>query len=128
MAEEVKHINLLVLESCSDNAEQLFNKLRRAGYKISGAQIANKSELKAALAEKQSWDIILGKTPLEELSIDEALQIVDEHGRDIPLISISEKCDEETIVHMLSSGAQDHVSLDNNQHLTLAVQLSLIHI
>jgi PAS domain-containing protein len=78
----------------------------------------------AALAEKR-WDLVICDYNLPGFSGADALQLLREHSRDIPLIMVSGCIGEEAAVTMMKAGADDYVMKDNLARLAPAVERSL---
>ncbi|RMD67909.1 MAG: GGDEF domain-containing protein, partial [Gammaproteobacteria bacterium] len=95
---------LVFLMSSSEEAERLASTLRNAGLLIHHTHLDNVQKLEPLLQE--SWDLILCEAGLEAI---QALAIIKEQGRDIPLIILSPE-PSSAAIDPLAYGARDVVN------------------
>jgi signal transduction histidine kinase len=119
-----KSLNLLLVEDSADDAVLVQQALRQAGLTLIPRQVDSAADMAAALAEKR-WDLVICDYNLPGFSGADALQLLREHSRDIPLIMVSGCIGEEAAVTMMKAGADDYVMKDNLARLAPAVERSL---
>ena len=106
-----KPVRLLILEASQNRAEELIVLLRKAGRATRAHQIESAEDLQNQLKE-QKWDLLLGVSEANDLTMEQAIGIIRESERDIPIILIAEGRDPESITAGLRLGALD-VALDD---------------
>src|SRR5262249_31135172 len=89
----------------------LMRALERGGFMPEYERVDTRKGLEAALA-KQPWDLILADHAMPQFSAPEALEMVKEHGLDVPFIIVSGHIEEETAVAARRAGAQDNIMKD----------------
>ena len=80
--------------------------------------------MEAALT-KQLWDLILADHAMPRFSAPQALELLKQHGLDVPFIIVSGFIEEETAVAAMRSGAHDYVMKDRLARLVPAVEREL---
>ncbi|MCO7227421.1 EAL domain-containing protein [Pleionea sp. CnH1-48] len=124
MASDITPIHLLMLESSSNDAETLITTLRNRGYAVRATQVIKEDDLQTAL-EKQSWDLCFCRSSLQSLPASKVADLVNEHGRDIPIILITDKEDEATLINALQIGLKDAVSFESQERVYLVAKREL---
>lgn len=89
-----KPVRLLILEASQNRAEELIVLLRKAGRATRAHQIESAEDLQNQLKE-QKWDLLLGVSEANDLTMEQAIGIIRESERDIPIILIAEGSDPE---------------------------------
>ena len=118
-----KPVRLLILEASQNRAEELIVLLRKAGRATRAHQIESAEDLQNQLKE-QKWDLLLGVSEANDLTMEHAIGIIRESERDIPIILIAEGRDPESITAGLRLGALD-VALDDDERLTMIIEREL---
>ena len=72
-----------------------------------------------------SWDIVLAELESPEFGAAEAVEVLAENGRDIPLIAIPDRAGLEPIVAMFNKGLRNVVSRDHLESLATTVELEM---
>jgi diguanylate cyclase (GGDEF)-like protein/PAS domain S-box-containing protein len=124
MATELKPIHLLLLEPSSNDAETMITTLRNQGYAVRATQVVSEDDLRDHL-QRQSWDLCLTREELKTLTASQVVSLIDEYGRDIPVILITDKDEESTLVSALKLGIKDAVPFTSQQRLYLVVKREL---
>jgi DNA-binding NtrC family response regulator len=75
--------------------------------------------LREALAHR--WDLILATDESAQLGTLAALEILHETGADIPLVAISGKVPEESVLEVLKAGAADYITRNHLSRLGVTV-------
>jgi len=122
----VSHIDaleLLVVETTSNDVEAMLNVLRNEGAALKSHRILDANALEAALDDKR-WDLILCAIDVEQMSIASVVEAVARHGRDVPVIAIQRGSGEvarRQAIAALTAGAKDAVATQDPEHLRLVL-------
>jgi len=119
-----KSVRLLVVEDNADDALLIARELRRSGFDSSMERVETAAQMSAAL-ESGNWDAIICDHRLPEFSAPAALQILRQHGKDIPFIIVSGAISDELAVSAMRAGARDYVSKNNLARLAPAIEREL---
>ena len=120
----MKPLRLLLVEDSDDDAQLILQCLRRHGYDCQTQQVMTATGLETALSG-QRWDIILCDYVMPGFDALAALNIVGQHGSDIPVIIVSGTVGEDVAVASLKHGAQDYILKHNLLRLGPAVESEL---
>jgi two-component system cell cycle sensor histidine kinase/response regulator CckA len=99
------------------------SELRSGGFEPSFECITASQQLQSALAAH--WDIAIAGSQAGELSALEALSLIRESGKDLPLIVVSGKIKDADALSALKAGAADHLTRRNLMRLNAAVEREL---
>jgi diguanylate cyclase (GGDEF)-like protein/PAS domain S-box-containing protein len=124
MATELKPIHLLLLEPSSNDAETMITTLRNQGYAVRATQIVSEDDLRDHL-QRQSWDLCLTREQVKGLKANQVVELIDEFGRDTPVILITDDDDESRLLSALKIGMKDAVPFASQQRLYLVVKREL---
>jgi two-component system, NtrC family, response regulator AtoC len=117
-------LRVLVVEDSEDDALLTVNELELAGFEVQFKRVETADAMRSALSS-DGWDLVLADYRMPHFSGKQALELVRDHGRDIPFILVSGKIGEETAVEAMKAGAHDYVMKDNLARLVPAVQREL---
>jgi PAS domain S-box-containing protein len=120
-----RQLRVLVIEDYEEDALLLQRHLGRAGFSVESRQIQTAAELRAALAERQPWDLVIADYTLPGFGAREALQIIQESGHDLPFIIVSGTIDEVSAVDAMRAGAHDYVLKGHLERLLPAIEREL---
>ena len=104
-------LRVLTIFDESEPAEQLIKVLRNAGEIVRDIRVEDDEDMETAISENP-LDIILAKQKLPFFSAQEALEVLQKSGKDIPLIIITDTDDSKAAMAELKAGARDAVSLN----------------
>jgi len=121
---ERRSLRVLVVEDSEPDASLLINVLERGGFTVTHQQVSGEAEMRAAL-DRGEWDIVLVDHSMPQFSSLEALDLVKQHGLDIPFIIVSGHIDEETAVTAMRAGAHDYIMKERLARLVPAVEREL---
>jgi len=117
-------LNVLIIEDSDDDAALLLRLLRRGGYDPVSETVDNMEDLIAELG-RRTWEVILSDYALPKFSAQEALEIVNNSGLDLPFIIVSGAVGEDAAVAMMKAGANDYLRKDNLARLVAAIEREL---
>lgn len=118
-----KHLRLLIVEDCENDAELMRLNLQRQGFQCECRRASTAERLEAALHEP--WDLAIVDYFLPGLEVSEVLRIVKERAPDIPVIVMSGQTREDRAVAVMKAGADDYISKGNLLGLAAAVEREL---
>jgi sigma-B regulation protein RsbU (phosphoserine phosphatase) len=113
-----------LIDDSEADAELVLAELCNGGYETAWERVETAAALMAALA-RQPWDVILCDYVMPQFSAPAALQLIREHGIDIPVIIVSGQVGEEVAVTAMKGGAYDYVSKHKLTRLCPAVEREL---
>ncbi len=116
-------LRVLIVEDRATDAELIVRELRRSGYQPEWKRVETEPDYLAQL--DQGWEIILADYSLPQFGGPRALELLQEHGLDIPLILVSGTVGEDKAVASMKAGASDHVMKDKLARLGAAVEREL---
>ncbi len=116
-------LNVLMLESNSDDALLLQRELRRAGYTPQITVVQTESDFLSHL--DPDLDVVLADLILPSYSADRALDALLQRKLDVPFILVSSGMTEETGVGFVARGAADYLLKDRLHRLGAAVRKAL---
>lgn len=116
---------VLIIEDSSQDTELVLRQLRSNGSKIIHQRVEQEKELVEAL-NHNSWDIIISDFNLPGFDAFNALEILNQTKKDIPLIIISGTIGEETAVELMKLGAKDFIKKDHLKRLVPAIDREIV--
>ncbi|MCP4471393.1 MAG: EAL domain-containing protein [Gammaproteobacteria bacterium] len=116
MEYEEKLIRLLIVDEGYHRAEQITSSLRATGMQVR-AEFAEDSEDMGELLEKKTSNLVLFCLDLDDFTLAQGQQLIEECGRHVALIAMAKKVDSEVVVGAIDAGARDAVASDNTEHL-----------
>jgi PAS domain S-box-containing protein len=119
-----KPLRVLQVEDSESDAALIVRILRKAGYNVDSERVEDAKEMHRALAAKD-WEVIIADYRLPQFDARAALAVLQETGKDIPLIVVSATIGEDVAVEMMRSGAQDYLMKDNLARLAPTVEREL---
>lgn len=121
---EHKTLRVLLVEDSPDDADLILNELAGGGLTVGSTRVDGAEEMKAALADAE-WDVVLSDYNLPGFSAQEALELLQASGKDLPFIIVSGFVGDEAAVAMMKAGAHDFVIKGNMVRLVPAVNREL---
>jgi cyclic di-GMP phosphodiesterase len=101
-------LRVLLVEDNDDDAQLLIRLLHGAGYALTQERVETEAKLRQALSTSE-WDIILCDYSLPGFNADAALLVVQESGKDIPVVIVTGTIARHEAVALMSRGAVDYV-------------------
>lgn len=117
-------LRVLSIFDSSEEAETLVSALRNAGHMVRDLRVEDGEDMKTAI-EENPIDIILAKLKMSAFSARQAVEILLQSGRDIPLIVITPPSKEASAIEALKVGARDAIAEDQIERLKLVVKREL---
>ncbi|HEC59496.1 MAG TPA: EAL domain-containing protein [Methylophaga sp.] len=115
-------LRLMLVDDSLTDADNITNVLRSAGHTVRGARQEMLAGIELALTET-SWDLVLCRDTLADVSPRDVLNLIHRLGRDIPCIVLTTSHDD--IANYYHIGAQDVIRFDDSEHLKFAVAREL---
>lgn len=116
-------LRLVVIDDSSNDAEVVTSMLRNAGHGVRTERVEDEEDLEALLRESD-WDMVLTKPRTPIFSAVDALQVISDMERDVPvLILLHDAADAEADenLSLLDAGARDIVSVGQQKRLIHAL-------
>ncbi|MGE0594037.1 MAG: response regulator [Vicinamibacterales bacterium] len=117
-------LRVLQVEDSESDAALVLRALVRSGYDVHAARVDALEDLRSALATAD-WDIVLADYRLPQFTAAEALRVLHESGKDLPLIIVSGTIGEALAADMMRAGARDYVMKGGLARLAPAVNREL---
>lgn len=117
-------IRLLLIHDTPTEAQRLVSMLHNAG-RPNRAQLVPSVEVLTKLLQEKTWDLLLAQENSSKLDPGLALRTINKLQKDVPAILLSERGGSQPVVEGLKLGARDVVTVDEDQHLLLAMQREL---
>jgi PAS domain S-box-containing protein len=117
-------LRVLLVEDSEADTELLLEELRRGGYEPTWERVDTAAALVAAL-QRQTWEVITCDWVMPQFSAPVALQLLKDHGVDVPIIIVSGEVGEEFAVTAMKAGARDFVSKRKLMRLCPAIEREL---
>jgi diguanylate cyclase (GGDEF)-like protein/PAS domain S-box-containing protein len=122
--ESVEALQLLVIESTSNDVEALLNVLRNDGVAIESRHLSGMEELETSLGE-EPWDLLLCASNVAGIDIAPIVEMASAQDNGIPVIVIHDEGADEArhaVVEALAAGARDAVHNGEAEHLKLVLR------
>jgi two-component system, cell cycle sensor histidine kinase and response regulator CckA len=114
-------LQLLMVEDSEVDALLLIRRLKTDQYEVQWERVETAGAMREALRNKRP-DIIICDYNLPRFSAQEALQVLEETGLDIPFLVVSGTVGEESAVDMMKAGAHDIILKHNLSRLMPAIE------
>ena len=118
-------LRLLIVEDNAQDAELQVAILKRAGYQVQH-EVAPSEEILQRKLRETDFDIILADYNLQNWTGLDALDILKQSGRSIPVVMVTGSLGDEAAVECIKEGAADYVLKDRVGRLPLAVRRALM--
>jgi multidomain signaling protein FimX len=127
VVEPVQALQLLVIESTSNDVEALLNRLRNDGIALESVHLSAVEQLEGSL-DQGRFDLLLCASDVADIDISKVVEIASTQGRDVPVVVIHDQEAElarQAVVEALAAGARDAVQNDDAEHLKLVLRREL---
>lgn len=127
MASQDNVLRLLIAEDSLNDAEMLVSVLRNAGHAVRPTRVEDEEDLQSALDGK-TYELFLCSASMSELSLEQANRLIQQSGKDIPLLAVAAAEDAELRRQVMLAGAADLLGKDDLEHLQLAILREIRHL
>lgn len=117
-------LHLVIADDSLNDAEHLVSVLRNAGMAVRPTRIQDDEELEQVLAGR-AQDLFLCAPGLDSLPMETAFRILEQSGKDIPMLVLSEDEDAELRREVMTMGAVDMVSKSDTEHFQNVIRREL---
>jgi diguanylate cyclase (GGDEF)-like protein len=117
-------LHLITADDSLNDAEHLVSVLRNAGMAVRPKLIEDDEQLEQVLADR-AQDLFLCAPGLDNLPMETAFRILEQSGKDIPMLVLSEDEDAELRREVMGMGAVDMVSKADSEHFRYTIQREL---
>ncbi|MCL1633933.1 EAL domain-containing protein [Luteimonas sp. SX5] len=98
-------VRLLVVDDSVEDAEAIVSGLRNGGLAVRPSRPENAEQLTAMIGS-QPLDLVLAAKSATQVSAAEAMAVIDASGKDLPLILVLDKVDEQIVLEAIALGAR----------------------
>ncbi|HYQ24883.1 EAL domain-containing response regulator [Stenotrophomonas sp.] len=113
-------IRLLIVDDSGENAEAIVSTLRNSGIAVRPWRPQDSAELSQVLAS-QAIDLVLA-SPSQAIPLPLVAQHIAASGKDIPLVLLADRIDEDDLVQASSNGVRALALRQRNEHLLAVVR------
>jgi len=113
-------IRLLIVDDSGENAEAIVSTLRNSGIAVRPWRPQDAAELSQVLAS-QAIDLVLA-SPSQGIPLPLVAQHIAASGKDIPLVLLADRIDEDELVQASSNGVRALALRQRNDHLLAVVR------
>ncbi len=114
-------LRLLIIDDSRNDAEQMLNTLRGAGFSVRPTLAEDEEDMVEAL-KQHALDLVLCATGLQDFTIAQACAAVTASGMELPLIAVARQHDLKIEIEAMQAGARDLVLRTPPEHLALVVE------
>ncbi len=114
-------LRLILLHSSLEEAEHLLSLLRNAGIAVRPERAEDLEDVEELLSAKPC-DLIFHEYGNEECSLESLLTFLEEHNRDLPVLSVSPDLGMERMLEVMRAGAAALVSREEPEFLEMVVR------
>ena len=98
-------LRLMIVDDSVEDAEAIVSMLRNAGIAVRPLRPASAEET-AAMVGGQPIDLVLAAQQSQGVQMDEVLQLVKSSGKDLPVIAVADRVDDEVLTQALAGGVR----------------------
>lgn len=119
-----KILRLLIVDDSPDDADLLCRDLRIARFMLKSQRVTDAAGMQAAL-EKSKWDIVVSEYLTPAFGAQQALNLLKQAKRHIPLIVFTHDISDEQLLSIMQAGARDVIIKDRAARLIPAMAREL---
>jgi PAS domain S-box-containing protein len=117
-------LRVLILEDSPQDAELMAEMLRRAGHALT-VEVTDSPEQFRQQLKQADFEVVLADYNLHGWDARDALEILHQEGKDVPLIVVTGTLGDEAAVECIKQGAADYILKDRLHRLPVAVDHAL---
>jgi two-component system, cell cycle sensor histidine kinase and response regulator CckA len=117
-------LRILVIEDNAADAELCLWALKRGGVEFSADLARTREEFTSLVASKE-YDVILSDYNLRAWNALDAIETINEDGKDIPFVLVTGSLADEDAVECVKKGVSDYVLKDRMARLPVAIRRAL---
>jgi len=123
-ARALEKLSVLLVEDSASDVELALRELRRDGFEVTFDVVQTAEDFTRRL-RSNAYDVVLSDYNLPQWTGMEALEMLRQEGRDIPLILVSGALPDVMAVNCIKEGASDYILKDRLARLSEAVRAAL---
>lgn len=120
---EKQTIRLLLLHDSQDQAELLINAIRNSGKATRAKLVNDEDGLDQAL--KSSWDVLIARPKVGNVTAETTIDMVKRIGKDIPIIFVGNVDEMDEASNLIKRGAKDLIPAAATKHALAAINREL---
>src|SRR5713226_8258067 len=117
-------LHILFVHSHVAEVERCLQELNKVHFTVSAEVVVTPEEFTERLSS-QAYDLVLAEYPSPEWRETQALELLQQSKRQIPLIFVGGTLQRETVAYFITKGAYDCIAMDHLGHLPVAVHRAL---
>ncbi|HVI26936.1 MAG TPA: EAL domain-containing protein [Xanthomonadaceae bacterium] len=98
-------LRLMIVDDSVEDAEAIVSMLRNAGIAVRPLRPATAEETQE-MVRGQAIDLVLAAQHSQGVQMDEVLQLVKSSGKDLPVIAVADRVDDEVLTQALAGGVR----------------------
>lgn len=106
-------LRLLVIDDSEDDVFLLVHAIEQGGINLDYTHVESEEELQQALKGDSVWDIAITDHNMIGFTSQQAIQLIRQHNKELPVIIVSGDIKEDVAVGAMHQGAQDYIMKDN---------------
>jgi len=117
-------VRILFIHRCLADVERCLHELKRLRYTVSSDVVLTPSQFAERL-HSEIYDTIIAEYPSSNWQETQAVEMLHEMGKDIPLVFLGHGLKREIAAELILKGAADCIEMDGIGHLPVAVHRAL---
>lgn len=114
--EEISHLNLLVVDDSSTDAETYADLIRRQGISVTSKQIESEQAFPSP-TELEQFDIILFNKDHTHKPLEQIIELANQPSPPIPIITLVEDYQRSIALELIDQGVNDVIAISESDHL-----------
>jgi diguanylate cyclase (GGDEF)-like protein/PAS domain S-box-containing protein len=117
-------LHILFVHSHIAEVDRCLQELNRVHFTVSAEIVITPEEFSERLSS-QAYDLVVAEYPSPDWRETQALELLHQSKRQIPLIFVGGTLQRETVAHFITKGAYDCIAMDHLGHLPVAIHRAL---
>jgi diguanylate cyclase (GGDEF)-like protein/PAS domain S-box-containing protein len=119
-----RSVRILFVQREVGDVERCLQELKIVSFKVSADVVLTPGQFTARL-HSHAYDVVVAEYPSPNWEGTQALELLQQSGKQIPLIFITDTLERRTVVELITNGAYDCVEMDHLGHLPVAIRRAL---